>query len=114
MSGDGAGLLLTPPGLGEQPEAQAWAGAQIHHNLSWRQRGCGEPNSPSAQGSFSKAVLLRGAPPGVTCAMVCLSLQQAALHKPTQRRSFGPLPRESTISAEQPGGGSKCEFHWTK
>lgn len=38
---DSAGLLLTPVGLGQQQEAQAWAVSQIHHNLSWGQRGCG-------------------------------------------------------------------------
>lgn len=31
---DGAGLSLTPPGLGQQQEAQAWAVSQFHHNFS--------------------------------------------------------------------------------
>lgn len=54
---DGAGLLLTPPGLGQQQEAQAWAGSQIHHNLSWGQRGCGEPTFPSAHKEVQRASL---------------------------------------------------------
>lgn len=54
---DSAGLLLTPVGLGRQQEAQAWAVSQIHHNLSWGQRGCGEPPSSSAHREVQRAFL---------------------------------------------------------
>lgn len=52
---DSAGLLLTPAGLGQQQEAQAWAISQIHHNLSWGQRGCGESTSSSAHREVQRA-----------------------------------------------------------
>lgn len=83
---DGAGLLLTPPGLGQQQEAQAWAVSQIHpvsqihHNLSWRQRGCGKPTSSSAHKRSRE--LSSKAPRGVTWEN-SLSLQQGHLQKPT-------------------------------
>lgn len=77
----GAGLLLTPPRLGQQQEAQAWATAQIHHNLSWRQRGCG-----GAQFSMSPREVLKSSTPlGVTQGMAFLSLLQQTLQKPACR-----------------------------
>lgn len=77
---DGTGLLLTPPGLGQQQEAQAWAVSQIHHNLSWGQRGCGEPTSPSAHKEVQRA-FLKGT---LGCHMGELFvLQQGHLQKPT-------------------------------
>lgn len=120
---DGAGLLLTPPGLGQQQDVQAWTVSQIcpvfqiHHNLSWGQRGCGEPTSPSAHKETQRA-FLKGASGCHMGRTLCHFSQDTSKHQPVgggERRvnsgvagpplNLGLLPSHVV---HYPGDNSEC------
>lgn len=108
--GDSAGSSLMPAGLGRQQEAQAWAVSQIHHNLSWGQRGCGEPTSPSAhkevQTTFLKGTL------GFHMGELCHFSRDTSKNQPVGGEKRGinlGMPRDPPTYASCPPVGSPIQ-----